>query len=77
MLLHNDNGPLLLPPHLQLRDVRLVFPPLPVGRDHDLAVPQLDPVLPRVPPPPDLLDEHHQLLQPVPPPLLQLVHHPQ
>ena len=77
VLLHNHNGPLLFSTHLQLGDVRLVLPPLPVGRDHNLAVPQLDPVLASVPPSPDLLDQHHQLVHAVPPPLLQLVDHPQ
>ena len=28
--------------HLELRDVALVLPALPVGADHDLGLPQLD-----------------------------------
>lgn len=36
VLLDDDHGPLLLPPDLELRDVTLVLPPLPVGADHDL-----------------------------------------
>ena len=50
VLLHNHNGPLLFSTHLQLGDVRLVLPPLPVRRDNDLRVSQLHPVLSGVPP---------------------------
>ena len=36
VLLDDDDGPLLLPPLFELRDVTLVFPPLPVGANHNL-----------------------------------------
>ena len=36
ILLDDDDGPLLLPPLFQLCDVTLVFPPLPVGANHNL-----------------------------------------
>ena len=36
ILLDDDDGPLLLPPLFELRDVTLVFPPLPVGANHNL-----------------------------------------
>ena len=42
MLLQDDDGPLLLAALLELGDVGLVLPPLPVGADHDLGLPQLD-----------------------------------
>ena len=73
VLLDDDDGPLLLAAHLELRDVALVLPALPVSTDHDLRLPQLVPALARPPAPVNLLDDGDQLLHPVPPPLLQLV----
>ena len=36
ILLDDDDGPLLLPSLFELSDVTLVFPPLPVGANHNL-----------------------------------------
>ena len=36
VLLDDDHSPLLLPPHLELCDVALVLPSLPVSADDDL-----------------------------------------
>ena len=73
VLLNDDDGPLLLAAHLELRDVALVLPALPVSADNDLRLPQLVPALARPPAPVNLLDDDDELLHPVPPPLLQLV----
>ena len=73
VLLYEEDGPLGAPAQLQLRHVRLVLPPLPVGGDDHLAVAQLGPVAPRNEAAPELLDEDDQLFDPLAPPLLQLV----
>ena len=56
ILLDDCHGPLLLPPLLELRDVALVFPLLPVGTNHNLRFPKLHPILSGPPTSPNFLN---------------------
>ncbi len=73
MLLYDEDSPLGAPAQLELSHVGLVLPPLPVGGDDHLAVAQFGPVTARNEAAPQFLDEHHELLDALAAPLLELI----